>query len=225
MKFAGMQSMAKQIVLADSQFLITESLCRFISDELGFVVRAVVDNKNELIRALNDKMVSLLIIDSNHFDFNGMAEMQQILVAGRGIPVLVLTNTITRNELLELNTIGIRCIALKSIDKEELSRAVNEALQGKKYYCQEVLELFTEAPDDRISAQETMPLTSSEVEIVRLIAEGKTTKEIALSRHISFHTVMTHRKNIFRKLKVNNASELVMFAIRSGIIDTIEYHI
>ncbi len=69
------------------------------------------------------------------------------------------------------------------------------------------------------------PLTASEIEIVKLIAEGMTTKEIASRKNVSFHTIMTHRKNIFRKARVNNASELVMFAIRAGIIDTIEYQI
>jgi DNA-binding CsgD family transcriptional regulator len=68
-------------------------------------------------------------------------------------------------------------------------------------------------------------LTASEIEIVKLIASGLTAKEIALKRHISFHTVNTHRKNIFRKLGVSNSSELIMLAIKSGWIDNIEYYI
>jgi DNA-binding NarL/FixJ family response regulator len=75
------------------------------------------------------------------------------------------------------------------------------------------------------TAQETTTLTTAEIDIVKLIAEGMTTKEIASKKNVSFHTIMTHRKNIFRKARVNNASELVMFAIRSGIIDRIEYQI
>jgi DNA-binding NarL/FixJ family response regulator len=68
-------------------------------------------------------------------------------------------------------------------------------------------------------------LTTSEIEIVKLIAQGLTTKQIALQKYISFHTVMTHRRNILRKLGVSNASELIMYAVSSGLIDTIEYHI
>jgi len=60
---------------------------------------------------------------------------------------------------------------------------------------------------------------------VKLIAEGLTTKEIANRKHLSFHTVNTHRKNIFRKLNVSNTSELIMFAIKSGWIENIEYYI
>jgi DNA-binding NarL/FixJ family response regulator len=73
--------------------------------------------------------------------------------------------------------------------------------------------------------EETNQLTTSEIEIVRLIGQGLTTKEIASRKILSFHTIMTHRKNILRKLGVSNASELIMFAVRTGIIDTIEYHI
>jgi DNA-binding NarL/FixJ family response regulator len=225
MKFVPMETGPIQVIIADNQFLITESLRSYVLNELKLSVKAVVDSKTGLIRALEDPTISLLIIDPDHIDFSGMAELQQILNKHDQVAVLVLTGTITRNELLELNTIGIKSIALKSLEKDDLEEAIASTLKGKKYYSQEVLDLFTEPADDRMPLQETVPLTTSEVEIVRLIAEGKTTKEIAAARHISFHTVMTHRKNIFRKLKVNNASELVMFAIRSGIIDTIEYHI
>lgn len=77
----------------------------------------------------------------------------------------------------------------------------------------------------KANGEETHHLTTTETEVVKLIAEGKTTKEIAAQKNISFHTVMTHRKNIFRKLGVNSSSELIMYAIRAGWIDNIEYYI
>ena len=79
--------------------------------------------------------------------------------------------------------------------------------------------------DNDKKVQESVYLTSSEIEIVRMIAKGMTTKEIARQKYISFHTVMTHRRNILRKLDVSNASELILYAISAGLIDTIEYHI
>ena len=78
---------------------------------------------------------------------------------------------------------------------------------------------------DKRAAVETGHLTPSEIEIVRLIADGLTTKEIAVRKNISFHTVMTHRKNIFRKLDVNNTSELIKYAMKANIIGDIEYYI
>ena len=75
------------------------------------------------------------------------------------------------------------------------------------------------------AVDDTVHLTGSEIEIVRLIAGGLTTKEIASRKNISFHTVNTHRKNIFRKMDVSNASELIIQSIKAGWIDNIEYFI
>ena len=68
-------------------------------------------------------------------------------------------------------------------------------------------------------------ITTSEIDIVKLIAQGLTTKEIAKQKQLSYHTIITHRKNIFRKLKIRNTSELIIYAMRSGFIDTTEYYI
>ena len=69
------------------------------------------------------------------------------------------------------------------------------------------------------------PLTVTEREILKLMALGKTTKEIAAERFLSVYTVMTHRKNIFRKLEVNNVHEATKYALRAGIVDVVEYYI
>jgi DNA-binding NarL/FixJ family response regulator len=73
--------------------------------------------------------------------------------------------------------------------------------------------------------EEVLPLTSTEKEILRAMALGKSTKEIASERFLSVYTVMTHRKNIFRKLCVNNAHEAIRYALRAGLVDIVEYYI
>ncbi len=88
-----------------------------------------------------------------------------------------------------------------------------------------MLDLLFEFNEKKGPGEESGQLTASEMEIVRLISEGLTTKEIASRKYISFHTVITHRKNIFRKLGVSSVSELIMYAIKSGWINIIEYHI
>ena len=93
------------------------------------------------------------------------------------------------------------------------------------YYTPDLLDLVVDNSEVPQIDEESRNLTHSEIEIVKLIASGYTTKEIAGQRNVSFHTVNTHRKNIFRKLGVNNASELIMQAIKSGWIDNIEYYI
>jgi DNA-binding NarL/FixJ family response regulator len=213
------------IIIADNQFLIIESLRKLLSETFRITDNQVVFNKKELISALNRQNHVLLIIDHNLMDFDNPSEMRKILQEFKHCKVLVLTNMMSRNDLAELNAAGIKNILLKTADREEIITAIQSTLSGKKYFCQEVLDLFIEIHADKGTIKEGGNLTYSEVEIVRCIADGLTTKQIASHKHISYHTVMTHRKNIFRKLGVNNASELVMYAVRAGIIDTIEYHI
>jgi DNA-binding NarL/FixJ family response regulator len=195
-----MEAVEKHIIIADTQFLITESLTDILQNELHYLVREVVYNKNDLVSALSEPAISLLILDFNLLDFDNFFELKKIVCEDSHIPVLILTNSLTNSELSELNAIGIKNILLKTADKEEIIVAIESAVRGRKYYSTEILDMLTEVYEKRNSLHETNQLTKSETEIVKLIAEGYTTKEIATRKFNSYHTVMTHRKNIFRKL-------------------------
>jgi DNA-binding NarL/FixJ family response regulator len=214
-----------QVIIADSQFLITESLSLIIQKDGRFNVDKIVAEKKELIEALTLKNIQILIIDPLLIDLAGFSELKDIKSSFPDLKLLVITNNISKTELHELNSIGITNIILKTASKEEIFDALVSALKGKKYYSNELIEMLFEVNEKKNSGDETGHLTNSEMDIVRLISEGLTTKEIASKKFISFHTVMTHRKNIFRKLGVTSVSELLMYAIKSGWIDLIEYNI
>jgi DNA-binding NarL/FixJ family response regulator len=217
---------SKNIIIADSQYLICESLRIILQQELHYIVNRVVTNKENLIDALTNEVFSILIVDYAQIDFDGLYDLKKIKTEYPNLFILILTNSVSKRELMELNNIGIKNILLKTVGKDELISAITATLSDKKYYSEEILETLFESntikktPDD---IEKT--LTSSEIEIIRLIGEGLTTKDIASRKFISFHTVLTHRKNILRKLGLSNASELIMYAIKVGIIDIIEYHI
>jgi DNA-binding NarL/FixJ family response regulator len=166
-----------------------------------------------------------LIVDYSLLDFEGFEDLNAIKKRHPSLTILILTSNITRNEITEFNKLYINNILDKNADKEEFFSCIEAALKGKKYYSSSILDMILETKDRSGTTDEAFHLTSSEIEIVRLIAQGLTTKEIARLKFLSSHTIMTHRKNILRKLGVSNASELIMYAIRNGIIDTIEYHI
>jgi DNA-binding NarL/FixJ family response regulator len=127
---------------------------------------------------------------------------------------------------MELNNIGIHNIIFKTADQEEILAALEATVKAKKFYSENVLKILFEFQERKKTSENIdEQLTCSEVGIIKLIADGYTTKEIASRKNISFHTVMSHRKNIFRKLGVNNISELLMHSVKSGLIGTIEYHI
>jgi DNA-binding NarL/FixJ family response regulator len=127
------------------------------------------------------------------------------------------------NLLYNTNSFGV---VLKSNSTDEIQTAIREAMKGRRYICNYVSNILLDVSkrNGDIKRQENK-LTITEQEILREIALGKTTKEIAAQRFVSSHTIMTHRKNIFRKLSVNNIHEATKYAMRAGIVDMAEYYI
>ncbi len=208
------------VVLADTQFLTNEALHSLLSPL--YQTFYTVSTKAGLQQYLQKETISLIITDYTLFDFDSISDLEDIRKNHPEIGIVILTNVITNVKIKELNDVGIRNIVLKTDDREELFHVIDAALKGKKYYSGDVLDILLKKDGPY---EDASLLTTSEIEIIRMIAAGLSTKEIATKKHISFHTVMTHRKNIFRKLGVSSSPELLMYAIKAGLIDNIEYHI
>lgn len=115
---------------------------------------------------------------------------------------------------------------LKINDSDVIATAILDTILGKKYYCSEALHVIMHGYNRK---KETLAkrslLTTTELELVLLFSQGKTAKEIARQRCLSHHTINTHRKNIFRKLDINNVQELIKYALKNGLVDLTEYYI
>ncbi len=220
-----MSSHLNRIIIADTQFLVVETLNTILNQDERFHVAGIVGSKHELFKALETEICSLLITDPVLFDFEGSDDLKYIRQKYPYLTILILTSSVAKAEFGEWSKLGIRNIICKTADRSEVISAVDAALKGKKYFSEEILDLIFELTESKIVPEEPTHLTTSEIEIVRLISGGLTTKEIANQKNISFHTVNTHRKNIFRKMGVTNASELIIQAIKAGWIDNIEYFI
>jgi DNA-binding NarL/FixJ family response regulator len=212
------------VVIADSQYLIVEALSSVVGQNAGYQVKGAVRSQDELLACLEKTKSGLLIIDSSGLGISSR-EIDQIKQQYPSFSWLILTDILTKVEFDDLIKSGIRNIAYKNIEKQELLTAIESTRDGKKFFSDEVLDLALESNEKKPISDTPVNLTSSEIDIVRLIANGMTTKEIASKRHISHHTVNTHRKNIFRKMEVSNSSELILRAIKAGLIDNIEYFI
>ncbi len=208
------------VVLADTQFLTNEALRAMLTPL--YKAFYTVSTKAGLQQYLQQESISLIITDHSLFDFDSISELGDVRKNHPETSIVVLTNSITHLKIKELNDIGIKNIVLKTDDREDIFQAIEMVLKGKKYYSGDVLDILLKKDGP---LEDATILTTSEIEIVRMISSGLSTKEIAVKKHISFHTVMTHRKNIFRKLGVSSSPELLMYAIKAGLIDNIEYHI
>jgi len=215
----------ENLIIADSQYLVTEALKSLIIADKRYFLAGVAGTQSDLYKLLENTRSGLLITDIANIDYDGMDDLKTIRQNFPQISVLILTNTISKSEFTGLTKSGIRNIIYKTADKDEIFSAIEATLKGKKFYSDEILDLYLELGENKFIPDEPKTLTISEIEIVRMIANGLTTKEIAAKRNISNHTVSTHRKNIFKKIGVTNASELIIHAIKAGWIDNIEYYI
>ena len=215
----------ENVIIADSQYLVVEAIKSLIGTDGRYIFAGVADSQNDLYKLLEATQNGVLITDFSNIDYDGLDDLKKIREKYPQILILILTNTISKSEFAGLTKVGIKNIIYKTADKEELFTAIESTLKGKKFYSDEILDLFLDLSENRYAVEDPKHLTTSEIEIVKLIADGLTTKEIAARRNISYHTVNTHRKNIFKKVEVSNASELTMHAIKSGWIENIEYYI
>ena len=228
-----------RVVIADPHFLTSEGLTSLLSSLSGYRLEGIASSRQELYRLLRDEAGYLLVTDPATFDYRGTDSLRLLKELFGNVEVMMLTNSLAASDLSEYTQLGIRNFSLKNGNRAELTAAFAAAASGVSYFAPGLsalqLEIGLAEPANLrsvtpVATRETSSggrhlLTDSEMEIVRLIASGLTTKEIAARRFLSFHTVNTHRKNIFRKLQINSVSELVMTSVKAGWIDPIEYYI
>lgn len=210
------------IILADRQD-ITRAGLMYIIGRVGDARCAYAESKATLIEALSKEPHSVVIMDYTLFDMDGFANLLVLCQRFPQVHWLLFSDDLSIDFIRQAiaNTRNIS-ILTKDSSAREIEEGIRFAMRGQRFICQQVTEmLLTPA----VETEEKANLTKTEVEVLKDIALGLTTKEIAEKRFSSFHTVNTHRKNIFRKIRVNNAHEATKYALRAGLIDSAEYYI
>ncbi|NDW08773.1 response regulator transcription factor [Dysgonomonas sp. 520] len=216
----------KDLILADNQDISRIGLKTLAVTFDAISSIHVARNKKEIVKYLMNNSESIIILDYVLFDFasaNELLIMQQRFPQSRWIIFSEeLSNSFIKTLVFSNSSF---CIILKSCSTKEIKMAFTAALQNDRYLCNQITDMLVNSKDSLEEFLRAEPLTSTEKDILRSMAQGKTTKEIAYERNSSFHTVTTHRKNIFRKLNVNNLHEATKYAIRAGLIDAADYYI
>ncbi len=217
----------RQIILADNQN-ITSFGIRFLLTQTGFENEiSEAKDKRSILELLQVNSDALVVLDYTLFDFETVNELIVLNTRFKKTDWLLFSDVLSDDFLVNLlyntNSFGI---VLKNNSTDEIQTAIREALKGRRYICNYVSNILLDiSKRNGETKRNENKLTATEQEILREIALGKTTKEIANQRFVSSHTIMTHRKNIFRKLNVNNIHEATKYAMRAGIVDMAEYYI
>lgn len=181
------------------------------------------EDKAELMLALKDNDDTVVVLDYTSFDINDADELLILQQRFTHTRWLLFCEDLSADFVRVLIASSMQfSILLKESPMSEIKEAMKFCIHGNRYICQRMTEVLLAPSQD---VEEKINLTKTETEILKDIALGMTTKEIAEKRFSSFHTVNTHRKNIFRKLNVNNVHEATKYALRAGLVDTAEYYI
>jgi DNA-binding NarL/FixJ family response regulator len=212
--------MNARIVIADDHELVREGLRRVLSAHPDWEICAEAVDGHDAVEQARLQRPNIAILDYSMPQLNGLEATRQIREALPDTEVLILTMHESESLIHEVLAAGARGFMLKSDVGHELVHAVESLLRHKPFFTAHVSELVLQgylSPDVGSMGRET--LTPRERQIVQLVAEGKSSKEISRVLNLSLKTVETHRTNILRKLDLNSLSELVRYAVRNKIIE------
>jgi len=214
-------------IIADNHDLCRLGLGCIIRDQFKNSNIEPVANKSELRKALANHDSAVVVIDFESMDFDKIDETAILSFAFPQAKWLFVSDRANETFLMPLTASFARAnFILKSGSYDEIATALQATTTDKKFFCSEALHIIMEGHNRRKDATNKRSLlTATEMELVQLLAQGKTTKEIADERCLSHHTINTHRKNIFRKLEVNSVQELIKYALKNGLVDLTEYYI
>ena len=216
--------MKLRILLADDHEIVRRGLCALLQKREGWEVCGEAADGREALEMAKRLKPDVVIVDIGMPNLNGLDTTRQLLQYDPQFKIIVLTITDSDQVIREALDAGARGFVLKSDAARDLVSAV-EALQGKRmFFTPRVNDLVLAGFLDRGQAiSKTAPpslpvLTAREREVTQLLAEGKSSKEVASLLNLSTKTVETHRSNIMRKLGLHSIRDLVVYAIKNNII-------
>ena len=211
-----------RILIADDHALIRSGLRTLLAHEPTFEVVAEAADGREALEAAQREMPHVAVLDIGMPKLNGIEAARRISSTLKDVQLIMLT--VYADEVYLLNALrsGARGYVLKSSAESEIVEAVRAVSQGKAFFSPKVSRILA---DDymRFLGQKQVEdtyelLTDRERQILQLLAEGHSNKDVATLLNLSPTTVICHRQHIFQKLNLHNLSDLILYAIRRGVI-------
>lgn len=211
-----------QILLADDHAIMRRGLRGLLETHDGWQVCGEAGNGREAVEMAIAIKPDAVVLDMSMPELNGLEAATQIRAALPETEILIFTMHESEELIREALSAGVRAVVVKSDVEGHLIAAVESILQHSAYFSPRVSETLRNAlirsPEDTGSNAPTGGLTDRELEVTRLLAEGKSNKEVATALSITARTVETHRANIMRKLEINSIVELVHYAVRNKLV-------
>jgi DNA-binding NarL/FixJ family response regulator len=210
--------MPLKILLADDHAVVRQGL-RALLEREGFQVVGEASDGLEATRLAQKMQPDVAVLDVSMPLLNGIDAAREISKISPASKMVLLTMHTEDHLVLESLRAGVRGYVLKTRAADELVQAIRAVARGEMYLTQSISRTVVEAFLSKDSLPES-PLSDRERQVLQLVAEGKTNKEVASLLNISVKTAESHRSNIMDKLNIHDVAGLVRYAIRNGLIES-----
>ncbi|MDX2225727.1 MAG: response regulator transcription factor [Verrucomicrobiae bacterium] len=207
-----------KVFIAEDQTMVRELLMNLLATEKNLEVIGSAANGLEAVRKINQLRPDLLILDAFMPGMNAVEVFNDIRNKLPKMRVLIISAHENASLVRQVLELGIHGFVEKSAPMDDLLLGVRKVAQGEVYFGPKIRALVRRVAGEKIEAMEN--LTNREKQIVKMIAESKTTKEIAYDLEISIKTVENHRTNLMAKLKLRDIAAVTRFAIEQGMVQT-----
>lgn len=211
-----------KILIADDHEIVRHGVRNLLASVPAYELCAEATTGREAVRLVEEHSPRVVVLDISMPELNGIEAARQILKNAPETKVLIFTVHDAERVVYEVFQAGAHGYVLKSDAGRQLLGAIETVLSGKHYFSSHVSEVLFESfqrKDLPHASEDSAKPTSREREIIQLLAEGSSNKEVAAALGISEKTVETHRAAVMRKLGLHSIGELVRYAIRNHIIE------
>jgi DNA-binding NarL/FixJ family response regulator len=220
--FVSKEISVLRILIADDHEIARQGIRSLLEDHLGWEICAEAKDGREAVALAASLKPDILLLDIGMPNLNGLDAARQILATDPESRILILTVHDSEQVVREVLATGARGFLLKSDAGRDLVAAVEALQNNRTFFTQKVAQMMLDGylrpHQDSDPAAVHCVLTPREREVIQLVAEGKTTKEIASALSLSVKTAETHRTNLMRKLDLHSVADLTLYAVRNGIV-------
>ena len=205
------------ILIANNNQIAGEGLKTILQSAMGNRVLGIVNSMEQLSNQASRYFPEIIVIDYSNDSF-GLNSIKEIKKIYKDTKILAITDKLPKSTIYSALKNGVDSYLLSDCDKPEIIEAINDTRDGKQFYCGLVIDILAENNETEGNGCFGFSLSEREIQIIRLISDGCTNKEIADQLFLSTHTVNTHRKNIMQKLGLKNTAGIVIYAVKENIV-------
>ncbi|MEP2024647.1 MAG: response regulator transcription factor [Reichenbachiella sp.] len=191
----------KQIINDSTHFQITQSIAKL-----------------EEISTMDTSCSNLILADLSQHKNKNLSRIAEFILLPN-VDILLVVNLADHSLIQQLKEMGIRGILTTHCDAQEIKTALESIRLGKRFYCGDILDVLIQPQLEEKTTATNDILSAREIEVLEYVVKGLTTNQIAEKLHVSTHTINSHRKNMLKKLELTSPVELIVYAVKSGLVD------